>query len=185
MKKTIALFVSIIMLCMLVACGSQDVASPSGTDDMAPLTPQSSATDEQASVAAPSPAKVTITLDYASDELLAKENEYDKYDDTDSKYGVNAAFTTNVALDDFRYVSLAFDASSLAHEGMAFSVQKVLYTSAQLTPEKPLVVTMLLDGAIPSRGIAYTDESGTARYFSISMSGQNDSLLLTEFTPLN
>lgn len=196
MNKVISLLILMIMLCMLVACGSKEAASPSEAD-AAPLASQSSATDEkksegtsensvtaeQATADTPSPAKATVTLDYASDELLAQKDEYDKYDDTDSEYRVNAVFTTNIAVNGFKYVSLKYDDSSSANGDITFQVEKALYTQNKLTPEKALVITMLLDGAIPNRGISYIDGNGTARYFTISMSGQDDSLMLTEFTP--
>lgn len=62
-----------------------------------------------------------------------------------------------------------------------FDILKDLYHVDKLTPERPLVVTMLLDGVIPSRGISYVHESGATRCFKISMSGQDNFLLLTEF----
>lgn len=198
MKKTIALCTLIAMLLLLTACGAERIAGSSGAD-VAPLTPQSSATDEkksegtsensvtaeQATADTPSPAKATVTLDYASDELLAQKDEYDKYDDTDSEYRVNAVFTTNIAVNGFKYVSLKYDDSSSANGDITFRVEKALYTQNKLTPEKALVITMLLDGAIPNRGISYIDGNGTARYFTISMSGLDDSLMLTEFYPVN
>ncbi len=183
MKKTITLFISIIMVLLLAACGANVDTGSSGAN-VVPSTSQNASTSKEAGVTS-APTKITINLDYASDELLAKADEYNKYDDTDSKYRISAVFKTNVAVDGFKYVSLNYDDSSSENGDTNFKVEKVLYTPSQLTPEKPLVVTMLLDGAIPSRGIAYTDENGTTRYFAISMSGQDDSLLLTEFTPLN
>ena len=126
----------------------------------------------------PAPEKVIITFDYAYDEFLAKDGGYDKYVDGDSEYGINVVFRANVAVDGFQYVSLDYVESTSDNDNVNFEVENVLYAPPQLTPERPFVVTMLLDGTIPNRGITYIDENGTTRYFTISMSGQDNSLCL-------
>lgn len=45
----------------------------------------------------------------------------------------------------------------------------------------PLVVGMTFFGSIPHYGISYTDENGSSKQFAIEQSGDDGSILLTEF----
>ena len=57
-----------------------------------------------------------------------------------------------------------------------------LYTTDALTEGKPVVIRMTFAGDVPDRGIAYTDADGITRYFAITTSGEDGSLLLMEFS---
>lgn len=124
--------------------------------------------------------KATIAVDYADDQLLARPEAFDEFIDYPSQYQVNLVFTTDVEVTEFKFLSLSFvDVDE--NGGMKFDVEE-LYTAAQLTPERPLVIRMTFVGDIPDRGISYRDTDGNIKYYALGMSGENGSLLLEEFT---
>lgn len=171
MKKLLMIIIVFVMLFLLAACSKENVTTlPDDT-----ILPQTDQTDVSSSV------KAIVSIDYASEELLSKTDAFDKFVDDSSKYQVKVVFTSNIPVREFRYVELSFRDAGQGDNAINFDILKDLYHVDELTPQRPLVVTMLLDGVIPNRGISYVDESGTTRYFTISMSGKDNSLLLTEF----
>ena len=58
---------------------------------------------------------------------------------------------------------------------------KLVDMFAYLTPEKPLIVKTVFYGDLPNNGVAYTDADGTEHRFAVEMSGEDGSLVLTEF----
>lgn len=181
MKKVLALSMVVITLLSFAACGTKE--NGAGNDNTVPPQAEqgnaSSATDQPGDAA---PAKAVVSLDYATEALLGDKNAYEEFVDSSSEYEVKGVFTANTTVRQFKYVELSYNDTTAADTKISFHVEKVLYSADVLSPEKPLVVTMELEGAIPNRGITYLDENGTERFFTISMSGQDASLLLSEFT---
>ena len=58
---------------------------------------------------------------------------------------------------------------------------KELYTKEVFRPDRQLLVRFSFIGTIPNNGISYTDDSGKTRYYSISESGMDGSLVFSEF----
>jgi len=58
---------------------------------------------------------------------------------------------------------------------------KELYTKEVLRPERKLLVKYTFFGSIPNNGFSYSDSNGKTRYYSISQSGKDGSLLFIEF----
>jgi len=177
MKKHLAAIFLIILLGSLTACG-ESTATSSGVS-AAPAQSSQAASETNApesQVSSPAPVKAVVSVDYAPDELAAA------YTDGSSDYLVKVVFTANTDIREFRYLELGFKESQQNAE-IQFKADNVLYEMDTLTPDKPFVVSMLFDGVLPDRGIAYLDEAGTERFFTVSMSGKDESLLLTEFTP--
>ena len=56
------------------------------------------------------------------------------------------------------------------------------YALDALTPENPLLVKMTFFGDLPSYGFSFDDETGKTRYFSISLSGYDGSIIVNEFS---
>jgi hypothetical protein len=83
-------------------------------------------------------------------------------------------FKTNAAAKDFKFIEIGYDEDK-------YFESAVLYSLAELTPEKPFVVTWIEWGALPRRGISFSDENNVTRYFYLARSGENGDLLLAEF----
>ena len=114
---------------------------------------------------------------------LSQFTSYDKFTDTGFDPPANILFTTTAAVSKFQFISLTADTSGAQ---VQYKVDKVLHTTDQLTPDHPLFVTGTGFGGdlISNRGVSFTDASGATRYFYMSLSGLDGSVLLTEFTPV-
>ena len=178
MKRHLAAFAVTILLCSLAACG-ETAAPASGTE---PALPPQASSGTKAPTDSSAPAEAAVSVGYAPDELLSAEGACEEYDDGNSDYQVKVVFTANKDIRAFQYLEIGFR-EPRQNEEIQFQAEKVLYETDTLTPDKPLVVSMLFNGALPNRGIAYLDETGRKRFFTVIMSGKDESLLLNEFTP--
>ena len=84
--------------------------------------------------------------------------------ESDPKTGV--VFSVNNPIKNFKVLSLHF---------------KELYTKEVFRPDRQLLVKFTFFGSIPNNGISYTDPNGKTRYYSISQSGMDGSLIFIEF----
>ncbi len=123
--------------------------------------------------------KMAVNIDYADEEMLKIIGSYYEFDADDSEYATKAIFTSETSVTDLRLLSVEMD--DMDEDGnISFHTNKVLYTVDELTSDKPLVVNLLISETIPNMGITYTDENGIEKYYTISMSGFDGSLLLIE-----
>lgn len=122
--------------------------------------------------------KALVSVDYATDELLGKYDSFAEFIEFEDEDYQKIIFTTNIAVKDFRFIEIGFEAEDT---DVTFFENNVLYSLAELLPTKPFVVTWMEWGSIPHRGISFIDETDTTRYFYIAMSGEDGSLLLVEF----
>lgn len=125
------------------------------------------------------PASTWVNADYATDALLAKYgssiNEYIEF----AKAGYpKIIVAANTELKDFKYIEVGYKDEN---ENFILYQKEVLHSLNELLPEKPFVVTWMDQGTIPHRGISFVDENNTTKYFALSMSGKDGSLLLIEF----
>jgi hypothetical protein len=124
--------------------------------------------------------QVIISGDFATDELINSFESYESYDDlSDTHYGDGAQrifITTNIAVKDFSYIHVGFD-----NDGRVRPIE-VLFTLDELLPDKPFVVNWTEVGSLPQRGFSFVDENGVTRYFTISQSGYDGALIISEFS---
>ena len=92
---------------------------------------------------------------------------------------VRVAFYTDGVATEFKVLALTFEGIDDAGN-VIFDVEEV-YSQAELTAERPLVVGMTFYGDIPNNGISYVDASGKLWRFAVDISGEDGSLLLWEF----
>ena len=126
------------------------------------------------------PAKVeaVVSADFATDKVLNNYSSFDEFIEFKEDGCQRIIFTSNTSIRDFNYIEVGNKDSG---SNIIYFENSVLYTLDELTPEKPFIVTWMEQGLIPHRGITFKDENNTKRYFYISMSGADGSLLLTEF----
>ena len=189
--KWISLFaVSAAAACILSACDAPAAVSGSASgvgsalSDTEASVPQAApeasvALSETASSEAPEPAPAVVRASLLGEDEAAPEG-CGEFLDYDSAYRVRILFTTDAAVREFSFLSLTF--TEEADGALRFETEE-LYTADAFTPEHPVVIGMTFVGALPDRGICYTDADGTERYFSLDLSGKDGSLLLTEFEP--
>ena len=188
MKQIKLLLLLMTTLSMLIAgCANPslpDKDMPTPTDADVSVNTESEPTDADVSGITDSelpdsdvsePEELIISVEYATDELI---NKYDAVEEFEEAGFQKIIFTTNLAVKNFRFIEI----SSREEDGnIKFYESKVLYSLDEFVPEKPFVVTWMEQGAIPHRGVALDDESGTTRHFYLSMSGEDGSVLLVEF----
>lgn len=121
------------------------------------------------------PEELIVSVDYVTDELI---NKYDAVEEFDEAGDQKIIFTTNLAVKNFRFIEIGYQEDD---GNIKFFENKALFSLDEFLPEKPFVVTWMEQGAMPHRGIAFDDESGTTWHFFISMSGEDGSVLLVEF----
>ncbi len=87
-------------------------------------------------------------------------------------------FSVSQPVNNFKLLNLSFE--NAAEDGKASFKMEEYYAVDTLTPDCPLVAAITFAGDIPSNGIFYTDEDGTAHTYSLSISGKDGSLVLDE-----
>ncbi|MCL2019266.1 MAG: hypothetical protein FWG70_05835 [Oscillospiraceae bacterium] len=88
-------------------------------------------------------------------------------------------FKPNKAITDFKFIEIRINESwvSDADDSIYFAGD-ILYSIDVFNPEKPFVVNWIEFGAIPHRGISYTDENGKFKSFYLTHSGDDGKLIL-------
>ena len=115
-----------------------------------------------------------LTANFADDRLLASGN-FHHYVGQPSEFAVTVAFRTNEILTDVTFFSM----------DIAEFLQKDqdLFTIDELTPEKPFVAEIAFPGDFTTYGIRFTDQRGNVCCHTISISGRNGTLCLSEYIP--
>ena len=108
---------------------------------------------------------------------MGEPEYYTEWNTGITEYGVPVRFDTStiatvllVSLEPADEYGYAYDASELFE--------------AEISPEKPVITTLDFPGSVPHYGLEVTDETGT-RFYAITMSGEDGSLLLSRITVYN
>lgn len=114
-----------------------------------------------------------------ADQDMAGITAFDGFTAVEGDPAVRAMFLADVAVRDFKFLSL--ELQDVTEDGKPKFGVKELYSQKELTPERPLVVTLVFYGDSPSYGISYVDTDGEIRNYALNMSGMDGSLFLLEF----
>jgi hypothetical protein len=161
-RKLTSLAVSVLVPLLLAAC----VGAPAETAEEPPAE------------AAGPPQAVEISVAVATEEVLGEYGEYEEFVEFPEDGSQRIIFTTNVAARDFKFIEIGIDGEG---EILEYSPKRELYALEELTPEKPFVVTWTPWGLVSHRGISFLDETDKERYFYITTSGEDGSVMLLEF----
>lgn len=158
---------------VLTACRAP-AGSPAGTE---PPAGTEAAERDIAGAQTEAAQPASLSIGYADDALLAQPDACERFSVTQSEWTVNAVLSTDVPVTDFKVLSIAME--GIDDDGtMSFRVSEELYSLNELSPEKPLVLGVEFAGMVPDTGISYRDTDGTEQFFALSMSGENEDLLL-------
>lgn len=124
------------------------------------------------------PTSTWLNADYATDELIGKYASCKEFIEFDEDGYQKIIFVANTELKDFKFITIGHRSEN---NSVFFFEESVLYSIDKLTPEEPFVVTWVEWGTMPHRGISFVDENNVTRYFTITSSGLDGSLLITEF----
>ena len=120
-----------------------------------------------------SPALAPIYADYAPEDF----NAFHAYWSEDTDYITAIGFTAAEKLTDVRFGLLDW------FETESWQMAEVLYAMDEMDPDHAFLAQVVFWGDMTTYGISFTDESGEARHFAVSISGKDGSLVCTEFTP--
>jgi hypothetical protein len=123
------------------------------------------------------PEKVQITVDYATDEILSNYDSLSEFIESE-EISQKIIFTTNVRVKKISFIKVVYEEKN---GEFAFFDNGELHSLEDFSPEKPFLVSWMDFGAIPHRGISFVDENDMTRYFYLATSGEDGSLILTEF----
>ena len=122
-------------------------------------------------------ADAVLSIDYASDALLADKDAYTEFLDGESDYMVKAVISASKNVTDLRIYSLRLTEET---GELTFSTDEELYSQETLGPDKPLVLGLVFVGDLPEYAVFYTDAAGVERRYAILVSGEDGSLLLMD-----
>lgn len=125
-------------------------------------------------------AELSVQIKPAKEANLA-QGTYDEFVADAENQQMRILLTTDSTISKVRILSLKV--KSVDAQGKAAFAEKEIYTQASLTPQRPLVLNLTFLGDIPNYGISYTDENGSVKSYAIGQSGEDGSLLLTEYRP--
>ena len=118
-----------------------------------------------------------LTADWSEDAVS------DSWDTVPAETGDGAAavtFTSDSTVKNFEILSLTTD---LAQDGTAsYTLGDPLYTVSELPQGTPITASLVFMGILPDLAVRYQDTDGTERCFTLTVSGEDGSLLLTDIT---
>lgn len=123
--------------------------------------------------------EATVTVKYLSDSQYSKD-DIESVSVADSSDAVTSLlFEVQGEVTNFKLLSLSM--TDVADDGTpSFDIEE-LYVRDTLNSAHPLCVDMVFAGDLPTFGYSYIDPSGNEKRFSISQSGMDGSLVVTEF----
>ena len=185
MRRSLPSALALCLCLLLSACAPRTQTSHSGgSAAQPPEGGSSSQTEPQAPSGSgeegpEEPGELPVEGDYAPEELLEQEGSYDYFEADGGEWQVKLVFTARERVTDLKYVTLDLDYYDESG-ALSYGVGETLYTQAELTPERPLVVGMVFYGDVASRGLTFVDGQGEFHCVSIGMSGEDGSILLVE-----
>lgn len=170
MKRTLLSFLGVSALCAMLAAtanaASRELTSFSGYKPAKENAPAANRVESRvrAQWAKDAPAGIPVCGEFVA---------------SSSEPQAKILFSTDRAVKDFKVLALAFE--SVDENGKVSFAVKELYRLDQLTPEHPLAVVTTFFGDLPNNGVSYVGEDGATRNFAVNVSGEDGSLMLTEF----
>ena len=106
-------------------------------------------------------------------------DEYAVFKVDESEYSTTVLFLAEGTITDFNFLSLTV--TDVDDNGRASFDTEVLYSRDALQEGKPLEVTLTFYGDTPAYGISYKDVSGATKNFTVTLSGEDGSVILSEY----
>ena len=122
------------------------------------------------------PARVTAAYVSESGAEIAGCREF-MAEQTD--YTVKVVLRTDKRITALKLLKLTYQ--NVDENGKVVFSTEELYKQDVFTPDEPLVAGISFPGAVPAYGISYIDADGTLKCLSFMMSGDDGSIILTEF----
>ena len=123
-------------------------------------------------IRSPEYANALISANYADDNLIL-HGDYHYCPGDELEYRIPIAFRAYGYLRDVELCAFDF-------AGEKFVMGEAFFTLTEMTPDMPLVAELAFPGDMSMYGIRFVDENGITHSYSISISGRNGALVLSE-----
>lgn len=110
-------------------------------------------------------------------DALADDAAYHEFTVDTSDAQVQVLLSCIHEVKDFKVLALTITGADM--EGKISFESRTLYALDSLTPGRPLLLQMTFFGDVPSYGVSYRDERAKVQTFTLSLSGEDGSLLLS------
>lgn len=184
MKKKTALLTAMILALGISVCNAQNngmAAEAAGTnckDGVCEFVP-GAADGERTTFAVINPCNNTVPDIEGQWERDVKQlGPHDIFVAGQSDPMTGVVFSVNNPIKNFKVLSLHF--KDFSNGKPVFLVQE-LYKKEVFRPDRQLLVKFSFFGSIPNNGISYMGPDGKTRYYAVSESGKDGSLLFVEF----
>jgi hypothetical protein len=118
----------------------------------------------------------TLEMKQMTEETAGEFEAFTEFKEFEDEGYQKVLIMTDNAVKDVKFVNIQ-DQGLAAFE----REDNVLYSFDELTPEKPFMVTWMEWGTMPHRGLSFVDANNETRFFYLHMSGEDGSLLITEY----
>ncbi len=185
MKKLATGIMTAVLMAGLSVCGAEpgnamlplSAVCRDGVCEIAPANPAGTkAVALEAGTRARKNATPEIEANWESDVALA---DHDTVVTSQTEHSTGIVFVAKRPVQDFKILALSL--KEFGSDGKPVFLIKELYTKDTLRPERPLLAKISLIGSIPNNGFSYVDANGKTRYYSINASGEDGSVVLSEF----
>ncbi|MBP5655685.1 MAG: hypothetical protein J6X33_09250 [Clostridiales bacterium] len=129
----------------------------------------------------PDYAPANITVDTAENLGLDKDSA-DYVDVSDKNTVFTLGFKTDIEISDFQILEL--EIADIDTAGNPIFKCKAVHTMDKLTPSRPLIADVTFAGDIPNVGFMYKDTDGSAKAFTIGLSGDDGSVIVSKISNL-
>jgi len=82
--------------------------------------------------------------------------------------GIYLAISPEITVTSFKFVTVKTEETE---SGLQYLTDEERYSMDELTPDKPFLVKMQFAGMLPTYGIAFEDQNGRERFYTINMKG--------------
>lgn len=117
--------------------------------------------------------EVVFTAEIASESFLSSTKNYHSYK-TDGDGYISVLYKTKTTVSNVELFNITLNDEAKGVKG------ETVFTLEKLSPDKHLVASTLMLGAVPQMAISFTDANGTIYTYSVNTSGKDGSIVLTE-----
>jgi len=184
MKKTAVLVTALALALGVSVCSAQGYEQAAGAatvnckDGVCEFVP--AAAGEETALAVINPYNNAVAdIEGRWEKDVKQLGPHDTFTAAQGEAHAGVVFSVNNPIKDFKVLSLQF--KDFDKQGKPVFQIKELYTMPVFRPDRQLLVKFAFFGSIPNNGISYTDPTGKTRYYAVSQSGKDGSLLFIEF----
>lgn len=137
--------------------------------------PAGNGPDETSESSAASPAKITVSF---SDDVTVDKDNSDHVSISTTEPITEVVFSTDVEVKEFKILNLEITDYD-EEKGVLYKYETAFIQEA-LVPGRALVADLTFAGDIPTLGFSYVDTDGSLKTFSIGLSGEDESIVVSE-----